>query len=115
MSVRRELTQLLGQPPEQVAIELICSGFSPDQIADKLEVPRSQVMRWTRPARTVKRAAPRDYRTVTPDGTPLREWLAAHGVTSISAAHVIRRLNLGWGFFDAVYREVIPRPRRLPR
>lgn len=115
MSVRQELIQLLGQPPEQVAIELMRAGLTPDQIAEKFEVPRGKIMRWTRQARTVKRAPARDYRTVTPDGKPLREWLKAAGVTSISTAHVIRRINLGWGFFDAVYREVKPRPRRIAR
>lgn len=112
MSKRTELIALLGQPPEQVAIELMTSGIPIEIIADKLEVTRETVMRWTRPARPRLRRPQRDYRVVTPDGSLLKDWLKAHNVTSIDHSHVIRRLNLGWEFFDAVYREIGPRRAR---
>jgi len=110
MSVRSELIALLGKPPEHVVRELLAAGLPYSEIAEKLEVSRSTVVRWSRPFRERLVAAPHDYRNVTPDGSPLKAWMATNGITSITARHVIRRMNLGWGFFEAVYTEVRHRP-----
>lgn len=100
-----ELKALLGEHPREAAIKLMRDhGLTSSQIADKFEVSAAAVRVWTKEIRAAQPAL--NKRHVAPDGKPLSQWLRDNNIKSISHGHVIRRLDLGWDFYDAVYREI---------
>lgn len=101
----KELTALLGGHPRETAIKLLRDhGLTPKEIAEKFEVSTAAVRVWTKEVRKAQPAL--NKRHVAPDGKPLAQWLRDNNIKSIKHSHVIRRLDLGWDFYDAVYREI---------
>lgn len=105
-----ELKALLGEHPREAAIKLMRDhGLSATEIAEKLEVSGAAVRVWTK---EIRRAQPAmNKRHIAPDGKPLAQWLKDNRIKSIKHSHVIRRLDLGWTFHDAVYREINKRTK----
>jgi len=99
-----ELTALLGEHPREVAIKLMRDhGLDSITIAEKLEVSAAAVRVWTKEIRATLEPPHRHF---APDGKPLSQWLKDNNIKSIRHSHVIRRLDLGWSFEDAVFRKI---------
>lgn len=107
------LERLWGCPPRDMAIKLLNEGMTIDEIAEKMELCRQTILRYTKGHRPAGPSP--EKRWFAPDGTPLGEWMRQHGVKTVPYQVVVSRLRNRWPFWDAVYREYHPYRQRMAK
>lgn len=107
------LERLWGCKPRDMALKLLSENMTVEEIADKMELSKQTILRYTKGHRPAGPSPEKKW--FAPDGTPLGQWLRAHGIMSIPYGVVASRLRNQWSFWDAVYREYRPYRQRMAK